>query len=104
VIGSRHAQILTQFPIDVHERRWLPYALADGEGQAVRLASAVVRILAEDHHLRLGARRETQRGENLVVRWVNAVTATFGLDEPLELGPVRFLELMLEQWIPVGAE
>ena len=39
----------------------------------MRLACARVRVLAEDHRLGLGARREMQRGEDLVVGWVYAV-------------------------------
>jgi hypothetical protein len=68
VIGDRQAEIITQFPMDVDERRWPSDATGHGEAQTVSLASTVVRILADNHYLGLGARRETQRGEDLVVR------------------------------------
>jgi hypothetical protein len=70
----------------------------------VRLAVSVVRILADDDHLRLSALREKQRGENVVVGWVNAVERAFFRDELLELGPVWLLEFLPEQWIPVGRD
>src|SRR5438034_6826962 len=73
VVGDRHAHVIVQLAIDVPERRWHPNAMANGEGQAMRLAGARVRVLAEDHRLGLGGRREMQRGEDLVVGWVYAV-------------------------------
>jgi hypothetical protein len=53
------ALIVVQLLVDVLERPWHRHIAGDGEGQAVRLAWAVIRILADDHHFRLGALRET---------------------------------------------
>ena len=42
-----------------------------------------------------------QRGEDLVVGWVHVVARTFFLDERLEIGPVRLLDLLrkfAEEW------
>ena len=49
------------------------HAAAHREAQPVGLARAVVRVLAEDQHPRLGVRREVQGGEHLVVRRVHGV-------------------------------
>jgi len=65
------------------------------------LASAWVRILADDYHLRLGVWRDVQRGEDLVVGWVYMLVARTFLDERLELGPVLLLKLQSQQVIPV---
>src|SRR5919106_1421987 len=57
VVGNRQAQIVVQLLMDVSERSWHRRVARDGEGQTVRLAGTVVRILADDHYFRLGAVR-----------------------------------------------
>ena len=52
------------------------HARAHREAQAVGLARAVVRVLAEDQHPRRRVRREVERGEHLVVGRVHGVPAS----------------------------
>jgi hypothetical protein len=114
VIGDPHAQILqilVQLLMDVFERRWPRYAVRHGEGQAMRLSGAVVGVLAEDHHFRVGMRRQMERPEDLILGRVHLVAATFFRDERLESLPVkairglperdrsRVMRFLLREWL-----
>ena len=86
---DRHAEVARQLLVDVDERRRDAHPAVDREAQPVGLLRAVVRILAEDHHLGVGVRREVERGEHLVVRRVHHVRRPLGGDERLQVAPVR---------------
>ena len=53
------------------------------------LSSAVVRVLAEDHHFGVGVCRQVERAEYLAFGRVNREARTFVRDERLERGPVH---------------
>ncbi len=65
MIGTRNAEIALDLLVDVLQRRRHRHARLHGKAQPVRLAEAVVRVLAEDHHLHRVERRGIERGEDL---------------------------------------
>ena len=101
MVGRRDTDVALQLLVDVDQRRRDGHASAHGEAQPVGLARSVVRVLAEDHHLRLGVRREVERGEHLVVGRVHRVVLALGGDERLQVGPVRLGELAPQDRVPV---
>jgi hypothetical protein len=76
-----------QLPMDVLERARHRNAEGNREAQSMRLAGARIRVLADDHDLRIGVRREMQRSEDLFLVRVHDVFC----DERSEVGPVRLL-------------
>jgi len=87
-----------------HERLWPPHTTRHTEAQPVGLTGTVVRILFDDHYLRVFAPSELERAEDLVVRRVDGIGKgrTLFLDKRRELFPVPVRELVLEQSTPVG--
>ena len=63
--GRGDAEVALDLLEDVVQRRRHRHARRHREAQAVRLAGAVVRVLAEDHHLHRVERRRVERGEDL---------------------------------------
>ena len=78
------------------------HAVLHREAQPVRLPRPVVRVLAEQHHPGGLVRRQVQRGEDLIVWRENGVAGSLAGHEPLQLVPVRLVELGTQHWVPVG--
>lgn len=91
-----------QFLVNVHERRWNSDAVADREAQAMGLARAVVRILPEDHHLRIGIGREVEGREHFVLGRVDLMRAPLGSYEGLQLSPIRLIERAPQVRVPIS--
>ncbi len=73
--GTGAPEVGLELGEDVDQRRRHVDPGAHREAQPVGLARAVVRVLAEDHHLDRGVRGEVEGGEHLVVRRVHRVAA-----------------------------
>ena len=66
----------------------------------MRLSRSVVRVLPDDHHLRLVERAEVEGIENQFPRWVYLCTLVFAPDEIGELDEVVLLKLRLQLLFP----
>ena len=91
-----------QLLVDVDQRRRDAHPALHREAQPVGLPRAVVRILAEDHHLGVGVRREVQRGEHLVGGGIHRVRRRSAATNAWRSLPVRLVELAPQQRVPVG--
>ena len=100
--GRRDTQVGAQFLEDVDEARRNCHAAIDGEAQAVRLAGAVVRVLAEYHDPCVAECRDMQGPKHFVMRRIDGCPATFVGDETLEVLPVRLFKLTAEYRVPIG--
>ena len=79
VVGAGDAQVALDLLEDVVQRWRHRHAGQHRETQAVRLSRAVVRILAQDHHLHLVERRRIERREDLRPRRKDPRTGLFAL-------------------------
>ena len=77
VVGFQEAEIVVKFLVHVLQRRRDPHAAPHREAQPVRLAGPVVRILPEQHDLRVGIRGEMQRSEHFIVGRVHRSSGPF---------------------------
>ena len=60
------AEVVVEFLVDVAQRRRDPNIVANGKGEAVGLACAVIRVLAEDHDTNVGECGEVEGSEDRV--------------------------------------
>ena len=95
------AEVGFDFPEDVDQRGRGGHAVRHGEGQAHRLAGAVVGILAEDDDFHLREGRELESPENLAAGRIDGLPGGFfSMQETRQRGEVRFLELRCERVFP----
>ncbi|MNM73795.1 hypothetical protein D3C81_855360 [compost metagenome] len=105
VVGNRDVQVALQLFVDVDQRRRRGDARLYRKAQAVGLARAVIRVLAEDHHLDLLQRRRIERIEN---QWAGRIDLFAGrvlLAQKLaQLMHVGLVELVAQCGFPAGFE
>ncbi len=102
VLRAGNAKVAFHLLEDVLQRRRSGNAASDRETETVSLTRSVIRVLTEQQHLDRRIRRQMEGGKDLVMGWEDLMCGPFGVDELLELGPVRLLELGSKNWIPVG--
>ena len=94
------AEVRVQLLEDVGERGRRLHARADREGEPVRLAVAVVRVLTEQQHRYLVERREAKGVEDVPLGREDLVPLALGVDEGLELLEVRLRQLVADRLAP----
>ena len=105
VVGDVDVQVALELFIDVHQRRRRRHARLHREAQTVGLARAVVRVLAEDHHLDLVQRRRVERVENHRARRIDFLAGRLLLAQELaQLGHVGLVELSTQCLLPARFE
>src|SRR5690606_40785624 len=83
---DRDAEVGGEFLVDVAERRRERQPLTDAEAEAVRLAGAVVRVLAEDQDARVVVRAVPERAEEVLPRRVHRLRLVLPRDERAQRG------------------
>src|SRR5574337_358322 len=73
VAGTGHAEVALDLPEDVVQRWGYPHAAAHRKAQPMRLAGAVVGVLAQDHNPHRVERGVLEGGENLPAGWVDVL-------------------------------
>ncbi|MNM89882.1 hypothetical protein D3C81_1021240 [compost metagenome] len=103
VVRTRNAQVGFDLFIDVEQRWRHRHARRHRETQAMRLALAVIRVLAQDHHLHLLERRGVERGEYLRSRREHVRAAGLALaQERRQLAHVRAQQPIADVGFPTG--
>ena len=104
MVWDGYADIVVKLRVDPHERLRPQHTTPRAETQAVGLTGTGVRILSDDHYLRVFTPSELERAEDVVVRRVDGIGKgrAFLLDIRPKLFPVPLGELGLEQSTPVG--
>ena len=95
-------EVVAQFLVHVAQRRWHGNTASHGEAQTVGLPRAVIRILTENDHSRVGQRGEIEGGEHLVGGWEDGSPFAFLPDEALQFGPIRSIELVAQHGVPIS--
>jgi hypothetical protein len=99
----RLAEIVLQFSEDVDERRRQRlHVRSDRKAEAVRLAFARIRILAENQHADVFQRREIERGEDVRLGREDRVRLALLVEKRLQLGERRPRRLHGERGGPSG--
>jgi hypothetical protein len=103
MIGDRQRQVAVEFLVDVAQGRWNAHLAANRERQAHCLAGAVVRVLAQDHHLGFLWCEKRQRAEYRVTWRVDGFVlltlAQFGIDR-VQLGlQIGYIKYIAPQWL-----
>lgn len=81
VCGNGDSQVGMEFLEDVHQRWWRWNVVLHGEAETMCLTRAMVRILPQYHHLRIGVRRAMKGGKDVVMSGIHRVVRTLVRDE-----------------------
>ena len=98
--GYRNAQVVLNLLEDVLEGRRKCHPVVHREAQAVRLPRSVVRVLPDDHHLRLVERTKVEGIEDQFAGRVYLCTRIFGPHEVGQLDEIVLLKLRLQLLFP----
>lgn len=92
--GHGFVEVVFNLFEDVDERRRKGDSVVDGETETMCLTRTMIRVLADNHHLRLVEWTEVESIENQFGRWVNGRCLVLFSDETgenFEIGLVKFL-------------
>ena len=98
--GYGNAQVVLNLLEDVLEGRREGHSVVYREAQAVRLSRSVVRVLPDDHHLRLVERTKVEGIENQFAGRIYLCTRIFVPHEVGQLDEVVLLKLRLQLLFP----